>query len=185
LTGADPAITRLLQSWRSGDTTAANELVTVVYDRLRRLAGGYLRREKSGHTLPATALVHEAYLKLAGSDIDWQDRAHFFTVASTAMRRVLVDHAKHHRRQRRGGEAIRTEFSEALQVSDAPDPAILEIDEALERLARMDERKVKVIELTYFGGLSQAETGEVLGISEMTVQRELRMARAWLRNELK
>lgn len=184
MVSSDPAITRLLHSWRSGDAAAEDELVPLVYNRLRSLAAGHLRHERPGHTLAATALVHEAYLKIAGADIDFQDRAHFFAVASTAMRRVLVDHAKHHRRQRRGGGAARADFEEALAVSNEPDPFILELDEALTSLAKMDPRKVSVVELTYFGGLNYAEVGEVLGISEATVNRELRMARAWIKNSL-
>jgi RNA polymerase sigma factor (TIGR02999 family) len=181
----DPAITRLLHSWRSGDAAAVDELVPLVYSRLRSLAAGHLRHERPGHTLAATALVHEAYLKIAGAGIDFQDRSHFFAVASTAMRRVLVDHAKHHRRQRRGGGAVRADFEEALAVSNDPDPFILEIDEALTSLAQMDPRKVSVVELTYFGGLSYSEVGEILGISEATVSRELRMARAWIKNSIR
>ena len=156
----------------------------LVYERLRTLAASHLRHERPGHTLPATALVHEAYLKIAGAEINFHDRAHFFAVASTAMRRVLVDHAKHHKRQRRGGGAVRAEFEEALAVSAEPDPYILEIDEALTQLAKMDPRKVSVVELTYFGGLSYAEVGEILAISEATVKRELRMARAWIKKDL-
>jgi RNA polymerase sigma factor (TIGR02999 family) len=180
----DPAITQLLQSWRAGDAGAINELVPLVYTRLRNLAASHLRHERPGHTLAATALVHEAYLKFAGAGIDFQDRSHFFSVASTAMRRVLVDHAKHHKRQRRGGDAVRADFEEALLVSSQPGAAILEIDEALTALAKMDPRKVNIVELTYFGGLTYAEVGEILSISEVTVKRELRMARAWIRNML-
>jgi RNA polymerase sigma factor (TIGR02999 family) len=181
----DPAITRLLHSWRSGDAGAENQLVPLVYGRLRSLAASHLRHERPGHTLPATALVHEAYLKIADAGIDFQDRAHFFAVASTAMRRVLVDHAKHHRRQRRGGGALRADFEEAFAVCVEPDPVILEIDEALTQLAKMDPRKVSIVELTYFGGLSYSEVGEILGISDATVSRELRMARAWIKNDLR
>jgi len=157
----------------------------LVYDRLRKLAGSHLRNEGPGHTLVATALVHEAYLKVAGAEIDWQDRAHFFAVASTAMRRVLVDHAKGHRRQRRGGGAIQTELNERMLLVEAPDPAILEIDESLERLAKRDPRKVQAVELVFFGGLTYTEAGQMMGISEATVKRELRMARAWIRHDLK
>lgn len=181
---ADPAITQLLQSWRGGNRAAEDELIALVYDRLRKLAASNLRNERPGHTLAATALVHEAYLKVAGSDIDWQDRAHFFAVASTAMRRVLVDHARARKRDRRGGGAARTELDEAMLSVDAPDPAILDIDEALARLAKQDPRKEKVVELVFFGGLSYAEAGEILGISEATVKRELRMARAWIKHDL-
>lgn len=184
MASADPAITRLLQSWRSGTPGAQDELAAAVYDRLIRLANNHLSRERPGHTLAPTALVHEAYLKIAGAALDWQDRSHFFAVASTAMRRVLVDHAKHHKRQRRGGGARATELEDALVIGGEPDPAILEIDETLRRLEKMDPCKVQVVELIFFGGLSYAETGEVLGISEATVKRELRMAKAWIRSEL-
>jgi RNA polymerase sigma factor (TIGR02999 family) len=180
----DPAITRLLASWRSGDRSAVDELVPLVYARLRSLAASHLRHERPGITLSATALVHEAYLKIAGAAIDFQDRAHFFAVASTAMRHVLVDRAKHHKRQRRGGGAIMAEFEEALLVSDQPDPFILAIDEALTALAQMDPRKVGIVEMTYFGGLTYTEIAEVLAISEATVKRELRMARAWIKTNL-
>jgi RNA polymerase sigma factor (TIGR02999 family) len=181
---ADPAITQLLLSWRSGDRNAGEELVPLVYARLRSLAASHLRREQPGQTLSATALVHEAYLKIAGAGIDYQDRGHFFAVASTAMRRVLVDRAKHHKRQRRGGDALRVEFEEALLVADRPDPVILDIDEALTLLAKMDPRKVSIVEMTYFGGLTYTEIAGILAISEATVKRELRMARAWIKHSL-
>ncbi len=182
---ADRAITRLLQSWKSGDGAARDELVSLVYERLKKLAGGYMRGERAGHTLGATALVHEAYLKMAGAEVDWQDRAHFFAVASMAMRRVLVDHAKRRGRQRRGSGARETVFDEGLVVGAEPDPAILEVDEALEKLAAIDERKARVVEMTFFGGMSYAEVGEAMGVSEATVKRDLRMARAWLLREMK
>lgn len=180
----DPAITQLLRSWREGDDTAAAELAPLVYDRLRKLAASHLRHEKAGHTLAPTGLVHEAYLRIAGAGIEFQDRQHFFAVASTAMRRVLVDHARRHRSERRGGELRRAEFEDALAVSSSPDPLILAIDDALESLARLDPRKVSIVELTYFGGLTYAEVGEVHGISEATVKRELAMARAWIKANL-
>ncbi len=156
----------------------------LVYDRLRGLAASHLRHERPGHTLAATALVHEAYLKIAGAEINYQDRVHFFAVASTAMRRVLVDYAKRHKRQRRGGGAARADFDEALAVSADPDASIIDIDEALTELAKVDPRKVRVVELTYFGGLSNTETAKILGVSEPTVKRELRMARAWIKESL-
>ena len=148
------------------DANAAENLVPLVYDRLRRIAGSHLRHERPGHTLAATALVHEAYLRLADAGISFEDRAHFFAVASTAMRRVLVDHAKHHNRQRRGGGALRADFEEALVVANEPNPAILDIDEALTQLAKFDERKVRVVELTFFGGLTTAAVADAIGVSE-------------------
>jgi len=160
------------------------ELAPLVYDRLLKLAASHLRHERPGHTLPATALVHEAYLKVAGAAIDFQDRSHFFAVASTAMRRVLVDYAKQRNRLRHGGGALRVDFDEALAVSSEPDASILPIDEALTRLAEMDSRKVTIVEMIYFGGLTYAEAGGILGISEATVKRELRMARAWIKTAL-
>ena len=182
---SDPAITRLLHSWRSGDPNAGDELVRLVYDRLHKLAGSHLRHERPGHTLAATALVHEAYLKIAGANVDFQDRAHFFAVASTAMRRVLVDYAKHHKRLRRGGpDAVRAEIEEACLICHDPDPAILEIDDALNRLGKVDPRKVRIVELTFFGGLTYSEVGLMLDISEATVKRELRMARAFIKSDL-
>jgi len=181
---ADPAITGLLQSWRSGDTGAQDRLVPLVYERLRGMAGSCMRGERPGHTLEATALVHEAYLKLAGSEVDWQDRAHFFAVASMAMRRVLVDHARQRNRVRRGAGAKRVDLDEALSVSADPDPAILEMDRALTQLAGFDARMSQILELTYFGGLSHAEICQVLGISEATVKRDLKMARSWLLREM-
>ncbi len=181
---SDSNITQLLKSWRNGDANAAENLVSLVYDRLRRLAGSHLRHERHGHTLAATALVHEAYLRVAEAGISFEDRAHFFAVASTAMRRVLVDYAKHHNRQRRGGGAERAAFEEALVVANEPNPAILDIDDALNRLAKFDERKVRVIELTFFGGLTTAAVADAIGVSEPTIKRELRMARAWIRTQL-
>jgi len=181
---SDSNITQLLRSWRNGDANAAENLVPLVYDRLRRIAGSHLRHERPGHTLAATALVHEAYLRLSDAGVSFEDRSHFFAVASTAMRRVLVDHAKHHNRQRRGGGALRADFEEALVVANEPNPVILDIDEALNQLAKFDERKVRVVELTFFGGLTTAAVADAMGVSEPTIKRELRMARAWIRTQL-
>ena len=177
-------VTKLLEAWRAGDRQAGEQLVASVYQELRRLASSYLRGERPGHTLGATALVHEAYMRLAGASVDYQNRSHFFAVAATAMRRILVDHARHHHRQRRGGGALRETWNEALMVGSEPNPAILEVDEALTRLAAFDERKARVLELIFFGGLTYDEAGEALGISEAKVKRELRLARAWILHEL-
>lgn len=177
-------VTKLLDAWRAGDKQAGDELIRSVYQELRRLAASYLRGEQPGHTLGATALVHEAYMRLAGASIDYQNRSHFFAVAATAMRRILVDHAKHNKRQCRGGGAIRETLDEGLIVGSEPNPMILEIDEALTHLATFDDRKARVIELIFFGGLTYSEAGDALGVSEATVKRELRLARAWILHEL-
>jgi RNA polymerase sigma-70 factor, ECF subfamily len=156
-------VTNLLLDWRNGDEAALARLTPLVYDELRRLAGGYLRRERAGHTLQATALVHEAYLRLIGQQhLDWQSRAHFFGVAAQVMRHVLVDQARSRRAAKRGGGEV-----------------LLPLDEAA------DERKSRVVELRYFGGLTEEETAEVLGVSPATVRRESRLAEAWLCREVR
>lgn len=182
----DPGeVTQLLQRWRAGDESALDALLPLLYDELRRLADGYLRAEHAGHTLQATALVHEAYLRLAGVDVAWEDRVHFLALAARAMRRVLVDHARAGRRVKRGGDAARVTFDEALLVSAQPSADMVELDDALDRLAALDERKAKVIELHFFGGLTYAEAAAALGISPATVDRDLRAAKAWLYRELR
>jgi RNA polymerase sigma factor (TIGR02999 family) len=148
------------------------------------LASGYLLSERPGHTLPATALVHEAYLRLVEADVAWTDRVHFYAVAARVMRRILVDHAKTNRRQKRGGGADRISLEQAIVVSPEGPSGILELDEALHRLAALDERKCQVVELLFFGGMTYDETAAALDISPATVHRELRMAKAWLHREL-
>lgn len=179
------AVTHLLLEWRSGNQAALDQLMPLVYDELRRLAAHYMRSERPDHTLQATALVNEAYLHLIDMDVGWQNRAHFFAVAARLMRRLLVDHAKAHRRAKRGSGGRKLSLDEALDVSVEPASDVLALDEALNRLATLDPRKSQIIELHFFGGLSNEETAEALGLSRATVQRELRLAKAWLNHELK
>jgi RNA polymerase sigma factor (TIGR02999 family) len=177
-------VTQLLLEWRGGSQQALDALMPVVYDELRRLAQHYMRGERPEHTLQATALVNEAYLRLVDMKVSWQDRAHFFAVAARLMRRMLVDHARaQHRAKREGGPKV--SLDDALEVSCKPASDLLALDEALEELATFDRRKSEIVELHFFGGLSNEEVAEALGISRATVQRELRMAKAWLNHELK
>ena len=178
-------VTQLLLDWRSGNGDALQRLMPLVYDELRRLAAHYMRRERSEHTLQATALVNEAYLRLVDMKISWQDRAHFFAVAARLMRRLLVDHARTHSRVKRESNAQKVSLDEAVEVSAQPSPDLVKLDEALTRLATFDQRKSEIVELHFFGGLSNDEVAEVLGVSRATVQRELRLAKAWLKRELR
>lgn len=178
-------ITRLLHDWSTGDRQALDALIPLVHDELHRLARGYLARERPGHTLQATALVNEAYLRLVGErDMQWQSRAHFIGVAAQLMRFILVDHCRRKRYQKRGGDAARVTFDENLQVSVERDDELMALDDALKRLAAQDERKSRIAELRYFGGLSVEETAEVLSVSVATVMRDWRLTRAWLQREL-
>lgn len=179
------SVTQLLGSWRSGDEEALERLTPLVYNELRRLAGNYMRSERPGHTLQATAVVNEAYMRMVGMDVSWQNRAHFFAIAARMMRRILVDHAKAHKRVKRGGDKTTLELDEALVIGSEPDHDILNLDEALQRLASQDQRKADLVELHYFGGLTYDELAEAMEISPATVHRDLRMAKAWLHNELK
>ena len=171
-------VTALLRAWRDGDRAALDRLLPLVYDELHGLAQQCMRGERSGHTLQATALVNEAYLRLVSGPVNWQDRAHFFAMAATAMRRVLVDHARSKGRQKRAG--VQVSLDESMMVLPDKEDELLAIDEALNDLAKRDERAARVIELHYFGGLTYDETAEALGISPATVDRDLRFARAWL-----
>lgn len=178
-------VTRLLSAWRSsGDDRLLDELVPLVYDELRELAARRLSGERSDHTLQATALVHEAYARLVDSEVDFADRVHFFSLAATTMRRILVDHARARAREKRGGGAAHVTLSEELSASPEEPEEMLALDEALSRLAEHDQRKAKVVELHFFGGLTYAETATALDISEATVDRDLRMAKAWLAREM-
>jgi RNA polymerase sigma-70 factor, ECF subfamily len=180
-------ITTLLHEWKKGNKEAFDELFPFVYNELRRRASAYLRNERSGHTLQTTALVNEAYLKLCDrAGIDYEDRNHFFAVAANAMRRILVDYARTRKRDKRGGKEENLPLEEARYVSaDGKSVDLVALDEALDELARFDERQAKVVELKYFGGMTIDETAEVLGVSNVTVRRDWNMAKAWLHQELK
>jgi RNA polymerase sigma factor (TIGR02999 family) len=179
------AVTELLEDWRAGDDGALGELTPLVYDELRRLARRYMRSERPDHTLQATGLVNEAFIRMAGMNVSWADRAHFYAVASRLMRRILVDYAKARRSDKRGGGERASTLEEVLvAASDAPPADILGLDEALARLAQFDARKSDIVVLHFFGGMTYDETAEALGISAATVHRELRLGKAWLLNEL-
>jgi RNA polymerase sigma factor (TIGR02999 family) len=180
-------VTQLLADWGSGDKQALEELMAVVYQELHRLADYYLRRERQGHTLQATALINEAYLKIIDQhSVNWQNRAHFFGVAAQMMRRILVDHARSHLYAKRGGGAQKLTLDEALSLPQQErDLELVALDDALQRLEELDAQQAKIIELRFFGGLTIEETAEVLGISPATVKREWSWAKAWLYNEIK
>jgi RNA polymerase sigma factor (TIGR02999 family) len=178
-------ITKLLREARQGRHEAADELMPMVYDQLRRLAETYLRNERPGHTLVATALVHEAYLRLAGADVDWKDRVHFFAVAAKQMRHILVDHAKTRRRVKRGSGGEQVSLDDVTLAYEDGAFDVIAIDEALNKLAEFDPRKSEAVEMLYFGGLTYEETAEAMGTSVATVQRELKIAKAWLHTHLR
>jgi RNA polymerase sigma-70 factor, ECF subfamily len=177
-------VTILLAEVTKGNQDAIPKLVPLVYDEMRRLAGRYMRRERTNHTLQATALVHEAYLKMVEQRSDWRSRAHFFGVAAQVMRHVLIDHARGHTRMKRGGAKEAMALDEALVFSPEKSEELLAVDEALERLAKLDPRQAKVVEMRFFGGLTVEETAEALGISPITVKRDWSLARAWLYGDL-
>lgn len=180
-----PDITGLLQAWRGGDDAALSALMPLVYRRLKEIAGSLLRGERQGHTLETGALVNEAYLRLADIErIDWKDRAHFFAMCARIMRRVLVDHARAHGRDKRGGGAQRVESVELCQLPSGRAPSLVALDEALSDLAKHDAQMARVVELRFFGGLDRDEIAEVLGLSSATVTRRWRAARAWLIHNL-
>lgn len=175
---------QLIQRDRSGDAAALEELLPMVYDQLRRIAAKYLREERPGHTLAPTALVHEAYLRLAGAELELQDRAHLLALASGAMRRILMDHARSRNRQKRGGGAPIVSIDEVREIAAGDMGHLLALDDALEELTKFDPRKARIVELVYFGGLTYDEVAGVLGVSAITVHRDLRLAKAWLEREL-
>lgn len=178
-------ITALLHDARDGDADAAAKLVPLVYRELRRMADRYLRNERIGHTLQPTALVHDALLELLGSQsVDWQNRAHFFAVAAQSMRRILVDYARSHRAEKRGGNFQRISLDNVLVVSREQFGDLLVLDQALDRLQKWDGRLGRMVELRFFGGMTEEETAEVLGISVRTVKRDWKVARAWLHGEM-
>jgi RNA polymerase sigma-70 factor, ECF subfamily len=179
-------VTRLLAAWGQGDALALEKLTRLVYEELRRLAHRYMGQQRDGHTLQTTALVNEAYLRLAGQEEPrFQDRTHFLAVAATAMRQILVDHARTALRQKRGAGAQRVELDEAACVTNEPTRELVELSEALEKLAALDARKARVVELKYFGGLKHEEIAEVMKVSEVTVRRDWTFSRAWLYAELR
>ncbi|MDQ2855389.1 MAG: sigma-70 family RNA polymerase sigma factor [Acidobacteriota bacterium] len=178
-------VTQLLIDWSEGNTAALKKLMPLVYRELRHLARQYLNRERDGHALQTTDLVHEAYLKIVDQRrVQWQNRTHFFGVAAELMRRILVDHARHQRRAKRGGGAPHVSLAQANKVSRQTTVDLVALDEALSRLATVDERKARIVELRFFGGLEVKETAEFLKISTATVMRDWNMAKAWLHREL-
>ncbi len=178
-------VTKLLVDWSHGDQAALKALVPLVYEELRRLARHYLKQERQDHTLSSTALVHEAYLRLVNQkDVTWQGRAHFFGVAAQMMRRILVDHARRRAYAKRGGRAVTLALDDTLATPQRRELDLVALDDALDTLAKLDERQSRMVELRFFGGLSIEETSEVLGVSTPTVKREWASARAWLYREI-
>jgi RNA polymerase sigma factor (TIGR02999 family) len=180
------SVTALLTHWRQGDQQAAEKIVTVVYDELRRLAAHYMRAERPDHTLEATALVHEMYVKLIASEpVAWQNRAHFFAVAAQQLRRVLVNHARDRQAAKRGGKRVKMSLSYANGLAQPWEPDVLDLEQALEKLEQVDSRAARAIELRFFGGLTEEESAEALGISVATLKRDWAFGRAWLLRHLK
>jgi RNA polymerase sigma factor (TIGR02999 family) len=174
-------VTGLLKAWNRGDLTARDELVPLVYSELRRRAAAYLRRERRDHTLQPTALVHEAYVRLMGQTrMTWKNRAQFCAIAAQMMRRILVDHARHRRADKRLGAGLRVAFDDGMGIADPPDYELLQVHQALDELTRVYPRQAQIVELRFFGGLSEQEVATVLSLSRATVTREWQMARAWL-----
>jgi RNA polymerase sigma-70 factor (ECF subfamily) len=179
-------VTDLLVHWSEGDQEALNKLIPLVYDELHKLASRYLRRERRDHTLQTTAVVHEAYLKLVNQrNANFENRLHFFAVAAQIMRRILVDYARRHHASKRGGDLYKLSLDEALVTSEEKGADLLALDEALERLAAIDPRQSRVVELRVFAGLTLEETAQALNISPSTVRREWSMAKAWLHRQIK
>jgi RNA polymerase sigma-70 factor, ECF subfamily len=179
-------VTLLLQDWCRGDQAALDRLVPLVYDELHRLAHIYMVRERPGHTLQTTALVNEAYLRLIDADrVEWKDRVHFFAISANVMRRILVEFARARGSQKRGGGAVKVDFDEAMFPSLGRDRVMIALDDALNELAKIDPREAKVVELRFFGGLSEKETAEVVGVTDRTVRQDWNHAKAWLMDELK
>jgi RNA polymerase sigma-70 factor, ECF subfamily len=179
-------VTQLLLDWSHGDRAALDELMPLVYQELRKLAGAYLRSERPDHTLQPTALIHEAYLRMVGHDMpEWQSRAHFYGVAARLMRQILVEHARTRHAAKRGGDQQKISLDDAPQVfAQADAAALLTLDDALTKLAAFDERRSRILEMRSFGGMSVDETAQALGVSDTTVKREMRLAQAWIRREL-
>jgi RNA polymerase sigma factor (TIGR02999 family) len=184
-TGRSATLSQLLADWAAQDPSARDRLVPIVYEELRRLAHHYMNGERAGHTLQTTALVNEVYLRLVGIDgLQWRDRAHFFAMAGTLMRRVLVDYARRHRRDKRGGGVVVTSLDDEHAVADARGVDVVALNDALERLATVDPQQCRIVELRFFAGLSIEETAAAIGISPATVKRDWTTAKAWLYHEL-
>lgn len=177
-------ITSLLQSWQAGDEAALSVLTDQVYEELHRIAARLFRRENPGHTLQPTALVNEAFINLAGANVSWQDRAHFFALAARMMRRILVDHVRARNASKRGGSSVPVTLQEELVGAEQTDERLEELDEAITELAGVDERKARLVEMQIFGGLTFEEMAEVSGLSTSTLDRELRTAKAWLKQAI-
>jgi RNA polymerase sigma factor (TIGR02999 family) len=178
-------VTQILHDWSGGDREAPERLMPFVYDELRRLARAFLSRERDGHTLQPTALVHEAYVRLVDQTrVEWQNRAHFYGIASRMMRRVLIDHARAHLTDKRGGLAVRLSLEDVQLPAEQRAASLVALDEALGRLALLDERKCSVVEMRFFGGMSDEEIAEALGVTTRTVLRDWKKARLWLYREL-
>jgi RNA polymerase sigma-70 factor, ECF subfamily len=185
MSGSPKAVTELLEAWGQGDEAARDELMSVVYHELHRLAHHYMKQESPGHTLQTSALVNEAFLRLVDQkNVRWQNRAHFFGLAAQMMRRILVDYARSRRYAKRGGGMPDLSLEEALIVSEERNEEVVALDEALERLAEFDPRKSKIVEFRFFAGLSIEETAEVLDVSPGTIMRDWTLAKAWLRREM-
>jgi RNA polymerase sigma factor (TIGR02999 family) len=179
-------VTQLLLAWSKGDATAFDELLPLVYGELRQIAERYLRRERAEHTLQATALVHEAYLKLVNQQqVEWQNRAHFYGIAAHAMRRILIDHARSRQADKRGSGEAQLSLDENLNIAAERHRELIALDDALTALAAFDPPKSRLVELRYFGGLSIEETAEVMGVGTATVIRQWRLAKAWLHDQMK
>jgi RNA polymerase sigma factor (TIGR02999 family) len=186
MTSPSHEVTKLLKNWGAGDESAPDKLMPLVYDELRRLARRYMRREKPGHTLQTSALVHEAYVRLVGqTKIQWESRAHFFGIAARLMRQILVDQARRRNFAKRGGAAaIRVSLTEAASVAEEQSASVIALHDALNNLEKIDPRKSRIVELRFFGGMSIEETAEALKVSPGTVMRDWTFARAWLRKEM-
>jgi RNA polymerase sigma factor (TIGR02999 family) len=184
--GPAPDVTLLLVKWSHGDQSALEQLMPLVYGELRRLAALYLRRERSNHTLQSTALVHEAFMRLVQQqDVQWRNRAHFYAIAAQMIRRILVDYARSQNAEKRGSGAIKLMLDEAMAVAQTgPDVDLLSLNDALDRLAELDERQARIVELRFFAGLSIEETAEVMHLSPASIKREWQTARAWLFREM-
>lgn len=184
-TGGSRQVTELLVRWRKGDRQALDALIPLVYEELRRIAQHFLQREKPGHTLQSTALVHEAYVRMVGQNLpEWQSRAHFFGIAAQLMRQILVDHARARQAAKRGGDVFKLSLDESTAMPEQRDLDLIALDDALKSLTELDPQQSRIVELRYFAGLTIEDTSEVLGISPATVKRDWATARAWLQREM-